>query len=103
MTGNYGLGRKLSCSVLNMIPAFSREESGLRVPRSTFGPKQEVTAGWIKHMVGFMNCTSGHILFKEYQIEVSEGSMGGKYDDDNNNNNGQKQPYWALHTYFGKC
>jgi hypothetical protein len=37
-------------------------------------------------------------------------------DDDNNNNNNmssipgnhevrelQKQPYWALHTYFGKC
>jgi hypothetical protein len=24
-------------------------------------------------------------------------------DDDNNNNNYRKQPYWALHTYFGKC
>jgi hypothetical protein len=77
-----------------MIPAFYREERGLRAPRRTFGPKQEVTAAWKKHVVGFMSCTSGPILFEEYQIEVSEGSMGGKYndndDDDNNNNNGQK-------------
>jgi hypothetical protein len=78
-----------------MIPAYSREERGLRVPGSTFGLKQEVTAGLKKHMVGFMNCTSGKILFKEYQIEVSKGSMEGKHDDDddddddddNNNNN----------------
>jgi hypothetical protein len=29
-----------------------------------------------------MNCTSGQILFKEYQTEASKGSMEGKYDDD---------------------
>jgi hypothetical protein len=53
MTENYGLGRKLSCAVLNMIPAFLREERGLRVPRSRFGPKQQVTVGWKKLYDGF--------------------------------------------------
>jgi len=41
-----------------------------------------------------MNCTSGQILFKEYHIEASKGSMEGKYgDDDDNNNNNNK---WAT-------
>jgi hypothetical protein len=86
MAGNYGLGRKLSCTVLNRIPAFSNQERGLRVPRSTFEPKQQVTVGWKKNcMMGFMDCTPGQTLCKDYQIEASEGSMEGKYDDNNNN------------------
>jgi len=34
-----------------------------------------------------MNCTAGQIVFKEYQIEASKGSMEGKYggDDDDDN------------------
>jgi len=24
-------------------------------------------------------------------------------DDDDDDNNNNKQPYWALHTYCGKC
>ena len=35
--------------------------------------------------MSFMNCTSGQIVLKEYQIDASKGSMEGKYDDDDNN------------------
>jgi hypothetical protein len=36
-------------------------------------------------MMGFMDCTPGQTLCKDYQIEASEGSMEGKYVDNNNN------------------
>ena len=39
------------------------------------------------------------MVFFRYTI-VNILNTGEKYN--NNNNNYRKQPYWALHTYFGK-
>jgi hypothetical protein len=54
---------------------------GVRLNRSS----KSQWAGKKNCMMGFMNCTPGQILFMDYQIEASEGSMEGKYGDDNSN------------------